>query len=113
MIWLATEGKKEHLDIVDTEVGSPSYAPDIAEFTQAILDEKAEPGIYHASNHGECSWYNCANKAFEMKGINISTTPCSSDKFPRPAKRPKHSTLLNTKRPKLRSWEEALQDYLT
>lgn len=113
MIWLATDAGKEHLDIVDTEIGSPSYAPDIAAFTKSLLDDNAEAGIYHASNSGECSWYAWANKAFEIKGISIDTAPCGSDKFPRPAKRPAHSTLLNTKRTQLRSWEDALADYLS
>lgn len=50
---------------------------------------------------------------FKLKNINIDTAPVSGDKFPRPAKRPMYSELLNTKLPKQRNWEEALKEYLS
>lgn len=112
MIWLATEGEKDHLDLVDEENSSPTYAPDLAKFTRKILEEKKEFGIYHGTNTGVCSWYELALETFKIKNIKIDTTAVSGDKFPRPAKRPVYSELLNTKMPKQRSWQEALREYL-
>ncbi len=112
MIWLATEGGKTHLDLVDEEVGCITYAPDVAKLTYSIIADQKPFGIYHGANSGVCSWYEWAKEVFKLKNINIDTAPVSGDKFPRPAKRPMYSELLNTKLPKQRSWEEALKEYL-
>jgi len=112
MIWLATEGGKTHLDLVDEEVGCITYAPDLARLTHEIVESQRPFGIYHGSNSGVCSWYQWAKEIFEIKKINIDITPVSGDKFPRPAKRPMYSELLNTKLPRQRDWKEALSEYL-
>lgn len=112
MIWLATEGGKTHLDLVDEEVGCITYAPDLAKLTYEIITNQKPFGIYHGANSGVCSWYEWAKEVFKLKNINIDATPVSGEKFPRPAKRPQYSELLNTKLPKQRSWEEALKEYL-
>jgi len=113
MIWLATEGGKTHLDLVDEEVGCITYAPDLAKLTFNILKDQQPFGIYHGANSGVCSWYEWAKEVFKLKNINIDVAPVSGDKFPRPAKRPMYSELLNTKLPKQRNWEEALKEYLS
>jgi dTDP-4-dehydrorhamnose reductase len=58
------------------------------------------------TNEGICSWYEFAS-AFIDNAI-----PCTSEEFPRKAKRPKYSSLVNTKTGPMRHWEEALNDYL-
>lgn len=113
MIWLATEGGKTHLDLVDEEIGCVTYASDLAKLTSSIISNQRPFGIYHGSNSGVCSWYEWAKEIFRLKNIKIDIAPVSSDKFPRPAKRPQYSELLNTKLPKQRSWEEALKEYLS
>lgn len=113
MVWLATEGGKTHLDLVDEEVGCITYAPDLVKLTHGIIDGQKPFGIYHGANSGVCSWYEWAREIFKLKNINIDTVPVSGDKFPRPAKRPMYSELLNTKLPKQRNWEEALKEYLS
>ena len=112
MIWLATEGGKTHLDLVDEEVGCITYALDLAELTRTIIEDQKPFGIYHGSNSGVCSWYEWAQEVFKIKNIKIDTTPVSGDKFPRAAKVPQYSELLNTKLPKQRHWEKALKEYL-
>ncbi len=112
MIWLATDGGKNHLDLVDEEVGCITYAPDLAKLTYDILVNQKPFGIYHGANSGVCSWYEWAKEIFKLKNINIDISPVSGDKFPRPAKRPLYSQLLNTKLPKQRNWEETLKEYL-
>lgn len=113
MIYLATAGGKTHLDLVDEEIGCITYAPDLAQFTRRLIEDGRPFGIYHGSNSGVCSWYDWAKKIFEIKKINIEIAPVDGNKFPRPAKRPMYSELLNTKLPPQRSWQEALQEYLT
>lgn len=113
MIWLATEGGKTHLDLVDEEVGCITYALDLAKLTLNILKDQKPFGIYHGANSGVCSWYEWAQEVFKLKNIQIDTTPVSGDKFPRAAKVPMYSELLNTKLPKQRNWEEALKEYLS
>lgn len=100
------------LDLVDEEYGSPTYTPDLAKRTREILEAKMPYGIYHAANEGGCTWYGFAQEAFRIKGVEISVNPVSADKFPRPAKRPEFSLLLNTKLPPMRPWQEALEEYL-
>lgn len=112
MIWLTTEGGKTHLDLVDEEIGCITYAPDLAKLTRTIIEEGRPFGIYHGANSGVCSWYEWAKEFFKIKKIDIEITPVSGDKFPRPAKRPMYSELVNTKLPVQRDWKEALNEYL-
>ncbi|MDA1038638.1 MAG: dTDP-4-dehydrorhamnose reductase [bacterium] len=102
---------KDHLDLVDEEYSSPTYAPDLAKRTREIV-ETQEPGLYHAANSGACTWYDFAKEIFAQKGINIDISPVSGMMFPRPAMRPMYGELLSTKMPAMRSWQTALKDYL-
>jgi len=110
MLALATQ--KEHLDVVNDQSGSPTYAPDLAAFTRALIEQNKPYGIYHGANDGGCTWYDWAKKVFEIKNITIDVAPVSHTQFPRPAKAPQYSVLENTKMPKQRIWEEALKEYL-
>ena len=90
--------------VVNDQVGKPTYTVDLAnKLPQIIADD---PGIYHITNDGECSWYEFAREFIP------NATPCLSEEFPRKAKRPAHSVLVNTKTPPLRHWKEAVKDYI-
>ncbi len=110
-IMLTLAATKDHLDLVDEEESSPTYAPDLAKRTREIV-ENHPPGLYHAANSGSCTWYGFAQEIFRLKGVTIDITPVSGKMFPRPAERPMYSVLLNTKLPPMRPWQEALEDYL-
>ena len=110
MLGLAKD--KKELDIVDEELSSPTYAPDLAKQTKKIIDEKMDYGLYHAANSGACTWYDFAKEAFAIKNVDVRINPVPASKFPRPAKRPEYSILINTKLPEIRSWQKALKDYL-
>ena len=112
MLDLVLNKKKEHLDVVNEEVSSPSYAPDVSELTRKILDNDYSFGIYHGANSGSCVWYEFAKEIFKLKNIIVDMSPVPSSQFPRPTKVPKYSILLNTKLPPQRSWQDALKDYL-
>jgi dTDP-4-dehydrorhamnose reductase len=102
MIRLGNE--KESLNIVADQVGTPTYANDLA-FTiltiAKMISEKPEsfvPGIYHYSNEGVASWYDFTKAIFEsMPQIKCEVFPIDTKKYPTPAKRPSYSVLDKSK----------------
>lgn len=88
---------KPELKVVFDQVGTPTYAGDLA---QAIVTILANPktGIYHYSNEGVCSWYDFAMIIAEIAGNKeCNIQPCHSEEFPSPVKRPSFSVLDKTK----------------
>lgn len=104
---------KPELKVVDDQHGKPTYTDDLAAFCKVLILEHAPHGIYHGVNEGETTWYEFAKEIFLQAGVSIAVVPCTSEEFPRPAKRPMWSTLLNTKRPLMRAWPQALSDFLS
>lgn len=107
--------ERESLDVVDDQRGCPTFAYDLA-LKLSELTEKGY-GTYHITNSENCSWYEFAKKIAELKGSKTMINPVTSDKFPRPAKRPANSVLGNTMLrlegiEPARHWEEALKEYL-
>jgi dTDP-4-dehydrorhamnose reductase len=90
--------------VVDDQRGKPTYTSDLAKKTPEILS--CEPGIYHITNDGVCSWYEFASTFIP------NAVPCSTAEFPRKAKRPAYSVLVNTKTEQLRHWRDAVTEYL-
>lgn len=90
--------------VVNDQTGKPTYTNDLARKTAEIIS--CEPGIYHITNEGVCSWFEFAETFIP------NAVACSTDEFPRKAKRPAHSVLTNTKTTPLRHWKEALNDYI-
>lgn len=111
MIKLAND--KDSLSVVNDQHGSPTFTHDLAERTTWMLKELPEFGVYHVTNAGTCTWYEFAKEIFSQTGISITLQPCTSEEFPRPAKRPAYSILLNTKLPEMRSWQAGLAEYLS
>jgi dTDP-4-dehydrorhamnose reductase len=107
-------GEKDEIRVInDSEISCFTYTPDLAVETKNLIEEKKLYGIYHVVNSGTASWYDGARYLFDLKGIETSLVPIASDEYPRPAKRPKYSILLNTKLTPLRSWQEALKEYIS
>lgn len=104
--------EKTEVDVVDEEIGCFTYTPDLALETKKLLDSDNGYGIYHIANSKPCSWYKAVKELYKITDIKIKVNRVTSDKFPRPAKRPKYSTLINTKLKKLRPWQDALKEYL-
>ncbi len=96
MLRLMTE--RDTLSVVNDQIGSPTYAADLAQVILTILDSsKWEPGIYHYSNAGAISWYEFALdiKEIGQKSCDIKGIPASS--YPTPAERPAYSLLDKSK----------------
>ncbi len=103
---------KKELDVVNDATSNVTHASDLSEAVKKIIEEKYPYGVYHITNEGSNTFYDFAKKIFKIKNIDIKVNPVNSSKFPRPAKIPKNSSLINTKFPKLRHWEEALKEHL-
>lgn len=108
----AAQNGKE-LRLVDEEFSCPTYSLDLAKFTLKLIKEKMPFGIYHGANSGIATWYSLAEEVFRLKKISAKVTPIKSSDYPRPARRPLYSELINTKLPLQRSWQEALKEYLS
>ena len=113
MIKLMTE--REEISVINDQVGSPTYALDLAKAINAIVDgEKWESGIYHFSNEGEISWYDFATAIKEIKGLDCKIKAIPTSAYPTPAKRPKFSLLDKTKIKQtfgvhVPNWKDSLQ----
>lgn len=90
---------RESLKVVFDQVGTPTYAGDLAEAICRIIEtgQLDKTGIYHFSNEGVCSWFDFAKAICEMSGNTCDIRPCHSDEFPSPVARPHFSVLDKTK----------------
>lgn len=104
--------KNKEVKAVDEETSCFTYAPDLAKKTKEIVEAKKPFGIYHVINSGSCTWYEAAVELYKQAKIKTKVIPVSADEFPRPAKRPFYSVLINTKLNPMRDWREALGEYL-
>lgn len=88
---------KPQLKVVFDQVGTPTYAWDLATVIVAVLKNPVV-GIYHYSNEGVCSWFDFAKMIAEYAGhTNCDIQPCHSDEFPSRVTRPSYSVLDKTK----------------
>ena len=117
MLKLSQQHKK--LNVVDDQIGTPTYAKDLAKTIFHLIDTSHTPyGIYHYSNEGSVSWFDFAKAIFEESEINIKVEPIKSEQYPTLAKRPKYSVLNTSKiREKLKAeipnWRDSLIECLS
>jgi dTDP-4-dehydrorhamnose reductase len=85
--------EKEELRVVNDQIGTPTYARDLAQCISELI-ETDYYGIYHASNEGFCSWYDFAKDILELGGFKkVKVIPITSEEYDSPTKRPKYSVL--------------------
>lgn len=90
--------EREELGVVFDQIGTPTYARDLARAIQHIIGSDVVPGIYHYSNEGVCSWYDFTKAIFDLAGISTCCLkPLHTDEYPTPAARPHYSVLDKTK----------------
>ncbi len=86
------------LRVVCDQIGTPTYAGDLAEAIHAIVKhDKWVPGIYHFTDEGVASWYDFAEAIFEEAGKKVKVNPVPTTEYPTPAKRPLYSVLSKGK----------------
>jgi dTDP-4-dehydrorhamnose reductase len=106
--------EKQEVNVVNDQVGSPTYAADLAETILTIIASgKWTPGIYHYSNEGIISWYDFALSIREHIKNSCKINPISTSQYPTKARRPAYSALDNEKIQniyglKLKNWKDSL-----
>ena len=96
MIRLGKE--RESLGVILDQIGTPTYARDLASAVFAAIRKGIIPGIYHFSNEGVCSWYDFTKSIHRIAGIgNCKVSPLHTDEYPAKAPRPHYSVLDKTK----------------
>ncbi len=99
---------KPELKVVDDQIGCPTWTVELANGILKLLQKPY--GTYHICGSGSTSWYGFAKEIFRQSNIKVNLISCTTDEFPRPAKRPHYSVMDNDKI--CRNWEAALNDYL-
>ena len=89
---------REEINVVSDQIGSPTYAGDLAEvLIKIVLSSSKAYGLYHFSNFGAISWYDFAVEIFRHFGKKIEVKPIKTKDYPTAAKRPEYSVLETTK----------------
>jgi len=106
---------KSEIDVVDDQRGCPTYTVDLACAIIQLCRKNVE-GIVHVTNQGDCTWFDFAREIVKKTGLATKISPVTSDKFVRPAKRPKYSVLssasLKQHQITMPTWQDALERYL-
>lgn len=108
--------EREHLTVVNDQVGSPTYTEDLAKLLcDMIVTDKY--GVYHATNEGYCSWYEFAEAIMREAGLPCAIDPVSTAEYPTAARRPFNSRLSKKSLDdagfsRLPSWQDALRAYV-
>ncbi len=121
---LSLAQRTQDIGVVYDQVGTPTYAADLARFIMLVIDYHHKdkvlftPGLYHYSNEGVASWYDFAHAIFEYKEISVNLRPLRTSEFPRPAVRPPYSVLDKLKVKKLYGitiphWRDSLKRMLS
>ena len=106
---------KDQLTIIADQIGTPTYALDLAKVILKLITEKrTEHGIYHYSNEGAASWYDFTCAIFEYRNISTKVLPIPTEQYPTPAKRPHYSVMDKTRIRetfdlKIPHWRESLK----
>ena len=117
MIRLGKE--RDSLGVIFDQVGTPTYARDLACAIFAVICQGVVPGIYHFSNEGVCSWYDFTKAIHRLAGITTcSVKPLHTSEYPAKAKRPHYSVLDKTKIKNMYGieipyWEDSLKECIS
>lgn len=108
--------EQQPLNVIDNQIMSPTYTVDAAMAIRGLIESgETAYGLYHGCNSGECSWFEFAQKIFDLTGLKADLTPASYDEFHTGATRPQFCSMDNTKLQRfvsMRPWPEALEEYL-
>jgi dTDP-4-dehydrorhamnose reductase len=102
--------------VVTDQALSPTFTADLAQKTKELIEHDAV-GLFHLTNDGECSWFEFAQEAFDLAGVEAKMEPIDSRQLQQRARRPPYSALTSARLEEaglspMRPWQEALSDYL-
>ncbi len=114
---MITKAKKnEPIEVIDDMWMSPTYTKDASLVIKQITEKQFPYGVYHATNKGNCSWYQFAKQIFHFMGLTPELTPIKTEQLTMKAKRPRFSVLKSIRLPQygieMSTWQEALRKYL-
>lgn len=90
--------EKPELGVIFDQIGTPTYARDLAQAIMTAIDKGVQPGVYHYSNEGVTSWYDFTKAIHRLAGITTChVRPLHTSEYPTPANRPHYSVLDKTK----------------
>jgi len=113
---LRLESERETIDVVDDQIGQPTYAADLAAQIVALVDARPAAGTFHGTNSGEVSWHGFTQEIFRQIGANPArVVAVTSEQFVRPAPRPAYSVLGHRRwaevgLTEMRDWREAITE---
>ena len=112
---LSEQGKA--LKVINDQFGSPTWAGTLAQQMLTVVEKQAT-GVFHATSEGHCSWCDLAIAYLELMNIPYDITPCSTDEYPTPAKRPSNSILENKALKDagincFQDWQTELENFVT
>ena len=106
---------RPQIDVVDDQCGCPTYTDDLAAAIIQLCHASAQD-IVHCTNRGECTWYEFACEITRQSGLQTKVRPTTSEKFVRPAERPRYSVLspksLHAYGIEMRDWKETIAPYM-
>jgi len=116
--------ERDELSVVNDQMGSPTYATDLADVILEIIrhnkfrDEGQSTQIYHYSSEGDISWYRFAKEIFKIEKIECEVNPVTSKQYPSPAKRPRNTFMKKDKivkvfNIKISNWKSSLNTCMT
>ncbi len=112
---LKLASRRSEIEVVSDQRGSPTYTLDLASAMTRLCRANAQ-GIVQCTNSGDCSWYEFASEIIRQAGLNTLVRATTSEKFVRPARRPRYSVLSTASLAAygihMRPWLETLPDYL-
>ena len=112
---LKLAGNRPEISVVNDQRGSPTFTRDLASALVQLCGAGAR-GIVHATNSGDCTWYEFAKEIVHVAGLPAAVKPVTTAEFPRPARRPAYSVLsaasLHTYGIQMPEWRDALRRYL-
>jgi dTDP-4-dehydrorhamnose reductase len=112
---LKIAANRDEIEVVNDQRGCPTYTMDLAEAIVQLCRCSAK-GIVHVTNSGDCTWFDFAKEILQQAGVSTTVKPTTSDKYVRPAERPKYSVLSLTSLGghgiKMRPWQQTLPAYL-
>lgn len=113
---LRLESERETIDVVDDQIGQPTYAADLAAQIVALVNARPAAGIFHGTNSGEVSWHGFTQEIFRQIGADPARViAVTSEQFVRPAPRPAYSVLGHRRwaevgLTEMRDWREAITE---
>jgi dTDP-4-dehydrorhamnose reductase len=105
---------KDRVAVSSNIFSSPTYAPDAAVRIREIIEAGSPPGVYHVTNDGACSWHDFAAEIFRRTGAAINLEErIETPELEGGLRRPLYTVLRSLKTRPMRSWQEALGEYLS